>query len=239
MIYVLVPGAWTGAWVWDDVVSRLMDKGHYVHSISLSGVASHENPANVSLDDHVRHVVNYLESNGLQQVVLVGHSYSGFVVGQVAAQAPELVHHAVFIEAFLPVDGKSLIDVSGLDWDFETSLIEKNSGLWPPPTRDELKDQPYLNQDHIEWLAAKMVGHPGRTVTDPAVMPKPLSAIRATFIASKGWLSGSREAALVESLKHEPTWTFKSIEGGHWPMLTVPDQLADLLDAISSDHSIG
>lgn len=51
MVFVLVPGAWTGAWVWDDVV-------------------------------------NFLESSGFPQVVLVGHSYSGLVVGQVAAQVP-------------------------------------------------------------------------------------------------------------------------------------------------------
>lgn len=87
-------------------------------------------------------------------------------------------------------------------------------------------------------LAEKMVGHPGRTVTDPAVMARELSAIRSTFIASEGRLSGSRESALVESLRRESTWSFQVIEGGHWPMLTIPNEVADLLDAISSDHQV-
>ena len=55
-----------------------------------------------------------------------------------------------------------------------------------PPTRDKLKEQPFLNPDQVELLASRMVGHPGRTVTDPAVLPKPLSEIRSTFIASEG-----------------------------------------------------
>lgn len=235
MIYVLVPGAWTGAWIWDRVVSRLSRKGRSVHAITLSGLKCDEHAANVSLDQHVRNVVHHLESNGLTEVVLVGHSYSGFVVGQVAARLPERVCHTVFVEAFLPIDGKSLIEVSGLDWNSEISLIEKHSGLWPPPTRDELEEQPHLTSDLVELLASRMVGHPGKTVTDPAVLPKPLSSMRSTFIASEGWLAHSREAALVDSLKHEPLWTFRGIEGGHWPMLTVPDQLADLLDEISMD----
>lgn len=64
-------------------------------------------------------------------------------------------------------------------------------------------------------------------------MPKPLSELRCTFISSKGWFSGFRESDLLASLQHETTWTFKSVEGGHWPMLTIPDQLVELLDEIS------
>lgn len=216
--------------MWDEVVSRLSDRGHVVSCVTLSGVGSIEDStAKVTLDTHVRDVVNHLESNGLTQVVLVGHSYSGLVVGQVAAQAPELVRHVVFVEAFLPLDGKSLLEVSGLDVEYEMRLIEENSGFWPPPTREELEEQPFLTADDVELLASRMVGHPGRTITDPAALPKPLSEMRSTFIASEGWLSGSRESSLVASLRQEATWSFKSIEGGHWPMLTVPDQLADML----------
>ena len=98
----------------------------------------------------------------------MGHSYSGIVVGQVSVKAPQLVAHSVFIEAFLPIDGQSLLEVSGLGVAHEKGLIEANSGLWPAPTLDELKWQPHLLGEEIAFLASKQVDHPGRTVTDPA-----------------------------------------------------------------------
>lgn len=185
MVYVLVPGAWSGEWVWDEVAARLSDKGHAVHSITLSGLNADDHGAGVSLEEHVRDVIYYINSNDLKHVILVGHSYSGLVVGQVAVQAPQLVRHTVFIEAFLPIDGKSLLEVSGLDAHTELRLIKQHVGLWPPPTKEELEDQPHLNPAQIGLLAAKMVGHPGRTVTDPARLPAPLATICATFISSR------------------------------------------------------
>ena len=73
------------------------------------------------------------------------------------------------------------------------------------------------------------MGHPGHTVTDAASVPRPLESLPSTFIAGKDWLSFSREQDLLKSLRRSPRWTFRSIEGGHWPMLTVPETLASLL----------
>jgi hypothetical protein len=60
----------------------------------------------------------------------------------------------------------------------------------------------------------------------------PLTKLRATFISEAGWLISSRETALVETLRHQRNWDFKVIDGGHWPMLTIPDELSALLDGI-------
>jgi pimeloyl-ACP methyl ester carboxylesterase len=226
-----------GGWIWEEVASSLRDRDHNVHELTLSGLhpdVDSADAAGVRLITHVQDVLNYLASNNLEQVVLVGHSYSGIVVGQVAAQVHELVTHTVFIEAFLPIDGKSLLEVSGLDVGHERSLIEANSGLWPAPTLDELKQQSSLNKEQVKFLASRLVGHPGRTITDPAVLTRPLSLLRATFIAGEGWLSESRESELADALRRETSWSFRAIEGGHWLMLTNPDQLSDLLHEVVS-----
>ena len=217
MHYVLVPGAWMGEWAWSEVASILRRSGRQAHPITLSGL--HENDqdaASVRLATHVRDVLDYLRAHTLENVVLVGHSYSGVVVGQVAAQAPDLVAHTVYVEAFLPVDGKSLLEVSGLDMDHERELIAQNSGLWPPPTREELSQEPFLSAAQIDFLASRLIGHPGRTVTDPAFVPRPLGSLPSTFISEKHWLSGSREEGLLSALRESPRWTFKTIESGHW-----------------------
>ena len=183
----------------------------------------------MTLTTHVSAVIDYLESHKLNDVVLVGHSYSGIIVGQVSALLQHRVAHFVFIEAFLPVEGQSLLDVSGLDVAHEKRLIEDNGGLWPAPTLEELKSQPHLSDELIALLASKQKDHPGKTVTEPAAMAAPLEDLRATFISEAGWLSSSREADVLQKLPENGNWGFRVIDGGHWPMLTMPDELAALM----------
>jgi len=232
MNYVLIPGAWAGGWIWDAVATRLRQCGDIVHQLTLPGLDDESNIEEVSLATHVDAVAGYIESHNLQEVVLAGHSYSGIVVGQVATKQQQRVAHSVFVEGFLPVDGKSLLDVSGLDVVHEKRLINENGGLWPAPPREELEGQPRLPSELIDLLASKQKGHPGRTVTDKATLAGQLTMLSATFISEKGWLSSSREVDLVETLQNYDNWDFKVIEGGHWPMLTIPDQLAELLHGI-------
>jgi pimeloyl-ACP methyl ester carboxylesterase len=238
MDYVLVPGAWAGGWIWDEVASRLRAKGHIVHQLTLSGLKNSESAGSVRLSTHIDDVATYIKQQCSRPVVMVGHSYSGIVVGQVTANNPKIAAHTVFIESFLPVDGQSLLEVSGLNVDHEIKLIAQNYGLWPAPTMDELKEQPCLSEDLIALLNKRHVPHPGKTVIDTAILENPLEKLRATFLSSAGWLSMSNQTDLLDALQQEGTWSFTSIEGGHWPMLTIPDELSELLHGISVELDI-
>ena len=90
--FVLLPGAWLGAWSWDGVVDRLTTAGHEVHAVTLPGLAERadEAPAaSINLTSHVDDVLALLNRLDLHGVTLVGHSYAGTVVGVVADRAPE------------------------------------------------------------------------------------------------------------------------------------------------------
>lgn len=227
MEFILVPGAWAGAWLWDDVALHLKYKGHNIHQLSLSGLTGESNAKAIGLDDHVKEVETYILQNNLNKVVLVGHSYSGIVVGQVTSRNNVKVHHTIFVEAFLPVTGQSLLDVSGLSVNEEISSITDNKGFWPAPSFEELSRQLNLTQQQINLLVSKQMPQPGSTVTDLAELKRPLTEISATFIAHDNWLSGSRETKLIEELQKCKNWQFKTINGGHWPMLTLPQALAE------------
>lgn len=229
MNFVLVPGAWAGAWVWDDVARHLRNKGHPTHQLTLSGLDGGVISDEISLNTHVEDVRSYISGNDVRSVVLVGHSYSGIVAGQVASQYPDLIRRAVFVEAFLPVAGRSLLEVSGLNEADERAAIAANAGSWPPPPSAELASQPMLSDAHVRLLSEKLQPHPGQTVTDAAELRLPLTELTASFIAHDGWLSGSREKELIRELRACDAWAFHPIEGGHWPMLTVPEELSDLL----------
>ncbi|MCQ3829261.1 alpha/beta hydrolase [Microbulbifer elongatus] len=229
MEFVLVPGAWAGGWIWDEVAKSLRDRGHNVHQLTLSGLNEQSETCEIGLSTHIEDVESYIIRHGLESIVLVGHSYSGIIVGQVATRGRVSIRHTIFIEAFLPVSGQSLLDVSGLSIDEEERAILENEGMWPAPSRAELATQPRLNDADINLLCAKQRPHPGKTVTDAVKLESPLVDIPATFIAHEGWLSFSREHDLLATLKSSGSWRFKNIEGGHWPMLTIPQKLAELI----------
>jgi pimeloyl-ACP methyl ester carboxylesterase len=77
--FVLIPGAWMGAWVWEPVTHGLRDRGHLVRPVTLPGIADGADAADVGLATHVEHVLALLEAEDLRNAVVVGHLYSGIV----------------------------------------------------------------------------------------------------------------------------------------------------------------
>src|SRR6185312_1533319 len=84
--FVLVHGAWHGGWCWRRVSDLLEKKGHKVFAPTMTGLGerSHLMSAMITLDTHITDVANVIKWEGLENVVLVGHSYAGFVISGVA-----------------------------------------------------------------------------------------------------------------------------------------------------------
>src|SRR5262249_25939706 len=112
--YVLIHGAWHGAWCWERVSPHLTAAGHRVIAPDLAGLdgISSRVPGDVSLQDHVDGVVAMLEEHDLRDVVLVGHSYAGLIVRQVADRVPDRVARLILLDAWSAPDGKSIADVA-------------------------------------------------------------------------------------------------------------------------------
>lgn len=232
--FVLIPGAWMGAWAWEDVTDRLRDLGHRPHPLTLSGLDRAGDASNVSIETHVADVVDLLESRDLRNAIVVGHSYSGIVAGIVADWKPERVAHVVYITAFLPRDGEALIDTfSEEQRDDERRQIAEHGGLWPPPDAEGLSYENDLTAPQRKRLLDHFVKHPGRTVTEPVVFRGSLAEQKATYIVCSAE-QGDTPAAIVD-LKDEPTWTIRRIAAGHFPMLSVPRELADMIALAATD----
>jgi pimeloyl-ACP methyl ester carboxylesterase len=230
---VLIPGAWMGAWAWESVAERLRTLGHRAHPVTLPGLNDEADVSGISLETHVEHVLSILETNDLRDAIIVGHSYSGIVAGQVGDRAPDRVAHTVFVDAFLPRDGKSMLDAFPKPQrDDELRQIAENGGRWPKPDLEGALDGHGLSAEQARWLVNRLVDHPGRTVSEPAPLTRPLSQQQATYIACS--FEDSEEVA---AMRHEPTWTFRTLKVGHWPMVAAPDELTALLAEAASEHS--
>ncbi|MEV4378457.1 alpha/beta hydrolase [Streptosporangium sp. NPDC049644] len=232
--FVLLPGPWMGAWAWEPVATRLRALGHQAHPLTLPGLdglcgdASH-----IGLSSHVDHVLAVLVNADLRDVVLVSHSYSGIVAGQVADRASGRVAHTVYVEAVLPRHGRSMLQAFPPDQQSgENALIADNHGYWPAPDADLLSEDTDLTSYQAQWLADHCVGHPGRTITEPAVLQRPLAEQRATYVVCAKDHVDDQLTPDVAVLRTAPTWAFHTIDTGHWPMFTAPDELAALLGRI-------
>ena len=118
--FVLVHGSWHGSWCWDRLVPLLEQAGHRVVGVDLPGRDDPSAVARATLDDFVGAVVSSVEAVE-DPVVLVGHSLAGITVTQAAEHIPHRLRRLVYVAAFLPTNGQSLLDLAAIP-EFATSL---------------------------------------------------------------------------------------------------------------------
>jgi pimeloyl-ACP methyl ester carboxylesterase len=112
--FVLVHGAFGGAWSWGEFIGELERAGHTAIAIDLPGSGDDQTPIEgVTLDACAQRVCDTLAGER-ELVILVGHSMGGVVVTQAAARCPERISLLVFVAAFMPRDGESLIGLTQL-----------------------------------------------------------------------------------------------------------------------------
>jgi len=100
--FVLVHGAWHGAWCWREVEARLVAQGHAVHALDLPGHGGDPTPlSEISLASYTGHIAEVLEKLD-EPAVLVGHSLGGLSITDVVRQRAEQIHSLVYLAAFVP-----------------------------------------------------------------------------------------------------------------------------------------
>lgn len=231
--YVLVGGAWTGGWIWKDVAVRLRAAGHLVYTPTLTGLGEREHLAtpDIDLETHVQDVVNVLEFEDLTDVTLVGHSYSGFVVTGVADRVPDRITSLVYVAASVPDDGATLLD----EFDEEgreqvRAIIDEYGDGWRLPLVPLARDMAGDVSDRAwDWFMARAVPQPARTFDQPLrLVSGAFEELPRTYIRCTGDLSP--EEAVPPAARSDSSWRYYELPTGHWPMLTMPGELADLLE---------
>jgi pimeloyl-ACP methyl ester carboxylesterase len=106
--FVLIHGAWHGAWCWEKVVPLLEAEGHRVVAPDLPGHGYDQTPlGEVTLQRYADRICEILKSES-EPVILVGHSMGGMAITQAAEACPESIEALVYLCAFLPANGESL-----------------------------------------------------------------------------------------------------------------------------------
>jgi pimeloyl-ACP methyl ester carboxylesterase len=236
--FVLVPGAWLGAWAWDRVVPELRRAGHTPIAVTLPGLAdrSGELTPATGLLAHVQDVVALAKREKLRDAVLVGHSYAGAVVGAVARRAPAQFRSQVYVDTMPMEEGKSFLDGFSPEGraKFVGSLVfVRGTRVWPMP-------EPLGSQAPVDGLSAADLallrerGTPQPAFTFEERLSGPVGngpLPRSHAISCVG--NDSPEEERKAFLTARPDWTYDSLPTGHWPMLSTPRELAAQLDRIA------
>lgn len=219
--FVIVHGAWGGSWAFREVDSLLTEQGHTVHRPSLTGLGErvHLATPEVGLSTHIEDVVNALRFEDLEDVVLVGHSYGGMVITGVADRVPDRIARLVYVDAFAPRDGESVVSIRGDDAAGLEQMEE--DGFIVPPWVDP--DQP----------PPKDVPQPERTFTESLDLESASAQeIPATYILTveAGQAAEDDDFADQAERARERGWPVDTLEADHNPQWSAPEAFVEMLD---------
>lgn len=238
MIYVLIHPAWFGGWCWKKLTPLLRAQGHEVFTPTLTGLGERAHLARpeVGLEVHVRDVTNVIEYEDLRNVILVGNSSGGMVMTGVADQMPERIAHLVFLDAFVPSDGQSMLDVIPPDRrPALEAFVQKEGDGWllprfaPPPWKKLVTETWQVTDDaDLNWILPRLRPTPFGHFREPVKRRNPAAEkLPRTYVRSQWPHPGFDRHAQVAS--ETAGWQSRRIASSHLPYITHPTELAALL----------
>jgi len=237
--FVLVHGAWHGAWCWQRIVAPLWAAGHRAFAVTLTGSGErvHLLGPTISLETHIADVANTLEAQELRDVVLAVHSYAGMIGTAIADRMPERLKHLVYVDAVVPRPGES--------WSSTHASATREARLaaaqaspdfsFPPPDPSVFG---LAAEDHA-WVKRRQTPHPGHTYQAPLQFdPRRVASVPRTFIDCVKPKLGTIDS-IRPRVRDANYWDGAWIGGGgmrvvelatgHDPMVSAPRELTEIL----------
>jgi pimeloyl-ACP methyl ester carboxylesterase len=228
--FVLVHGAWHGSWCWKRVRQRLQSAGHDVHTPTLSGVGerSHLLSPDITLETHIRDVENLIRWEELDDIILVGHSYAGMIVTAVADRMPERIRSLVYLDAFVPQDGQSLVDLlpdSNKAVMLEGTRVDGEGWKVPPIPAEVFA----VNEADRDWVDRQCTVQALASFEEPVRLRGGIDRIaRITYVLASRFDQDSPFPPFLELAKRRG-WRTDGMACGHDVMLDMPDEVTRLL----------
>jgi pimeloyl-ACP methyl ester carboxylesterase len=231
--YVLVHGAWYGAWCWRDVVPLLEAEGHHVDAIDLPGHGDDSSPvAEMTLERNARRIAESVEAAS-EPVVLAGHSMGGMAVTQAAELLPDRIARLVYVCAFLPRDGQALPELAAGDpatLVTPNMVVDEEHGtcvVAPHALRDAFLGE--CSEDAAAFALSRFVPESLAAVGAPVhITDARAGRVPRTYVecVRDRAIGIEKQRAMVVAVPCERVF---SLEADHSPFLSTPRELAAAL----------
>lgn len=223
--FVLLHGSYQGGWIWKPVATRLRAAGHLVYAPSLDGCGERKDAVRpgITTETQADEIAQLLFYDDLKDVVLVGTSSGGMVVCRVAEQMRERIGRLVFVDALALFNGEKIRDIVSRP----TSVA---TGLTAGVSREEATNRLFADLDPANraWAVERYTAHPIGIYDQPVQLD---AFWTQSWKASVIWCrrapnpGEAHQRRAAERLK--ATWA--ELDTGHYPMLSMPEQLTSLL----------
>ena len=237
--YILVHGAWGGAWEFSELSKLLAEDGSKVTALDLPGHGENKQDiANVTMSAYVKTVVDAIKSQD-KKVILVGHSLGGAVVSQVAEEIPNLIDRLIFVAAILPANGQSPLGLMQSDEHGQLlpNVIFSEDQTYATITEDTVRNvllNDFADTSELEQIIPNFLFE---QATEPFMAEARLSegkfgSVRKFYVRAgvDKVLSPKLQDRMLESWNMEQVF---SLESGHFPLNTMPRALAEVIQKSS------
>jgi pimeloyl-ACP methyl ester carboxylesterase len=233
MRFVLVHGAFVGGWIWGPLAERLEELGHTTEAPDLPGAGDDPTPVEeVTLGAYAERICDLLDASD-EPSILVANSMGGIVISEAAARRTDRVKGLVYVAAFVPGDGQSLVDLTGLpegadDLVQQTVVVlgDPPIGTLPPTTcRASNSD---CSPEVSDWAVSRTGSQPFAPLTEPVSLNREFDRIPRTYVVCT-------EDRIVppglqrRMIRDRQITDVIELDAGHHPQLSRIDELAHIL----------
>lgn len=228
-VFVVAHGAWSAGWMWKKMHPLMAARGHRLVTPTYTGLGERVHLARpeIDLETHITDILNVLEFEDLSGVNLVGHSYGGMVATGVADRARARIAKLIYLDAFAPEDGDSLMDLVSAE--MRTQREARTPDGWRIPPTQMPDDTP---PEDVAWAKPRRVPHPAKTFEQKLKLQNGPLTLPRHYIYCLRRSPDDRFRPFYERAKREG-WTTHEIDSSHSPQVTAAEALAVLLDRIA------
>lgn len=223
--FLLIHGSYQGGWIWKFVAANLRGQGHQVFAPSLDGCADRAGQlrAGITVESQAEELAQFLHYEDLNDVVLAGTSSGGMVLAKTAELARDRIARVVFADALALQSGEAVVDIVS-----RKSAVQNDLALGP--NREDVEGRMFvdLEPELRTWATDRYTLHPAAVHTRPVELESfwsqdwNASVIYCRQAENPGEAHQRRCAEALGARWHE-------LDTGHYPMLSTPDELAELI----------
>ncbi|AHG64242.1 alpha/beta hydrolase [Advenella mimigardefordensis] len=250
--FMLVHGAWHGAWVWHEVAQCLRNQGHIVYTPTLTGLGDRaaELSADISLETFIKDIETAIlhpqsapalvatpdadAAEALSNVILVGHSFAGLVISGVADHIADHLNRLIYLDAFVLPSGQSTFAtlpekvVNAL-----TASAQAHRG-YGIPVPDPIHLGIPADTDQYTFARGKLTPHPINTYASALSLNAPLGAgVKKIYLACTA-PPYKPVAATHDWVRSQPDWIWDELSSSHSAPLLAPKMVAEKLLALTA-----
>jgi pimeloyl-ACP methyl ester carboxylesterase len=227
--FLVCHGAWSAGWAWKKMHPLMQAAGHRLVTPSYTGLGERVHLANPSIDleTHIEDILNVVKYEDLRAVVLIGHSYGGMVATGVADRARDRIAQLIYIDAFVPEDGQSLVDLNEPDRQRIQELVK--DGGWRVPPRPISSD---TAEADLEWLNARRVDMPVKCFDTKLKLQGGKLTLPRSYVYATRITPADTFGPFARLTRNEAGWRYYEIDASHSPNVTAPETLMALLEKI-------